>query len=147
MNTPKHNTNVNHSSSWKKNTNDDLHAIWHKLNKLNVSGGGGGCCPETNELLEDLINAVTPTLYNQETEILLPIGSPGTHTIPANSVHAYSIIVEDGTGTGSTIQIGANPPLSIYKGYLKTVEFTTTNISQVIISSDTLDRIRIIKIN
>lgn len=124
----------------------DLQFLIKTLRCESKGSSGGSCCPETNETLAD-IHAVLSPSYNTETEILLPIGSAGSHTIAAGSVHAYSVIVEDGSGTGSTIQIGAGTPIPIYKGYLKSVEFSTTNDLSVVITNDTLDRIRIIKIN
>lgn len=33
-----HNTNINNNATWKRNTNNDLHSIWHKLDKLHISG-------------------------------------------------------------------------------------------------------------
>lgn len=67
-----------------------------------------------------------------------------TYNIPINSVHSYTITVS-GTGTTSTIQISANTPVPIANGYSKSIEFTTTNQSEVNIFCDTNDVIRILK--
>lgn len=63
-----HNTNINNNATWKRNTNNDLHSIWHKLDKLHISGGSGSggdaCCPQTNEILNNIetnINSVIET--------------------------------------------------------------------------------------
>ena len=62
MNT-NHNTNINHNATWKKNTNNDLHSIWHKLDKIQSLSSGPGpsldpCCPTTNTLLDDIKTAL-----------------------------------------------------------------------------------------
>ena len=76
----------------------DLQILIKTLRCESKGSSGGSCCPETNETLAD-IHAVLSPSYNTETEILLPIGSAGSHTIAAGSVHAYSVIVEDGSET------------------------------------------------
>ena len=125
MSNPRHNTNIDHRASWKKDTNNDLHAIWHKLDKLNISGGG----------------TPTPiTLYNKEAELVI---ENTNHTIGANTVHSYSIFVEQGTGT---ISINGGTAINIGLGYQKNVEFTATNDYSVVITSNINSKVRIVKI-
>lgn len=80
--------------------------------------------------------------YNEEEELIITANT--TYNIPINSVHSYTITVS-GTGTTSTIQISANTPVPIANGYSKSIEFTTTNQSEVNIFCDTNDVIRILK--
>lgn len=81
-----HNTNINNNATWKRNTNNDLHSIWHKLDKLHISGGSGSggdaCCPQTNEILNNIetnINSVIETcndiIITSNTQIQRPVSA------------------------------------------------------------------------
>ena len=91
---------------------------------LNTGSGGG-----------------TPIIpYNKETEVVI---ENTNHVIGANTVHAYSVFVEQGTGT---ISINSNPDVNIGLGYQKNVEFTATNDYSVVITSNINSKVRIVKI-
>ena len=94
------------------------------------------------EPVVDIVSYLTDWNFNEEEELIMAVNT--TYNIPINSVHSYTITVS-GTGTTSTIQISANTPVPIANGYSKSIEFTTTNQSEVNIFCDTNDVIRILK--
>lgn len=99
---------------------------WLVLSLNTGSGGGGGGTP------------IIP--YNKEAELVI---ENTNHTIGANTVHSYSIFVEQGTGT---ISINGGTAINIGLGYQKNVEFTATNDYSVVITSNINSKVRIVKI-
>lgn len=88
--------------------------------------------------LADAINAGLPTVINYNSEEELIITPDSTYTIAPNTVHAYSVSVT-GTGTTSTISINGAVAIPITDGYLKQVQFTTTNAFSIEIFCDLND--------
>jgi len=115
-------------NSYENNVLRTLQSISRTLKcNQNNSGGGGGTS--------------TPiTLYNKEAELVI---ENTNHTIGANTVHSYSIFVEQGTGT---ISINGGTAINIGLGYQKNVEFTATNDYSVVITSNINSKVRIVKI-
>lgn len=91
-------------------------------------------------LYDWLVLSLNTGLYNKETEVVI---ENTNHVIGANTVHAYSVFVEQGTGT---ISINSNHDVNIGLGYQKNVEFTTTNDYSVVITANINSKVRIVKI-
>ena len=91
-------------------------------------------------LYDWLVLSLNTGSYNKETEVVI---ENTNHVIGANTVHAYSVFVEQGTGT---ISINGGTAINIGLGYQKNVEFTTTNDYSVVITSNINSKVRIVKI-
>jgi len=87
-------------------------------------------------------NTPTAALYNTTNTLILPQGT--TYNIPANTIHAYTLEVKNGsTGINSTITFNGGTPIPLTEGDIDAEEYSTLNANSIDIYCDYNDIIKL----